>query len=458
MRDSMVIVLVVGLVGLGSACQLWPNSPDDEEPEPAPEPEFGEESELVDWTAPIDVAVGNAFRGPWRMNESQFHYVDDPGVSIGEGGHIDVTWVDNEDQNAFYQRFDADGQPVLDEPTNISNSPDIFSWLPVVASSAADPDTVYVLWQEIIFSGGSHGGEILFARSTDGGESFDEPVNLSETIAGAGKGRLTADRWNNGSLDLVVGPGEQLYVAWTEYEGALRFRRSTDGGETFDDPVHVAGDDEEPMRAPSLAVTDDGTLYLAWTVGERAAIDIQLARSTDGGETFELFDPPAPTEGHSDAPAVAVDGQTVHLVFGDSPEGPFDRYRILYARSTDEGETFESPREISGLNVEPTEAANFPSIAVDEQGRVFATWEYYPNFRQRPMGLGFAVSEDGGEDFESASLVSATADPALGMNGGLQGRLMNKIDANDGTVAVVNSRFLDGEESRVRLIRGEVTR
>src|ERR671939_82717 len=85
------------------------------------------------------------------------------------------------------------------EPVNVSRSPHTFSWLPRIAVSSADPRRVLVLWQEIIFSGGSHGGDILLARSEDGGRSFAPPLNLSNSRAGDGKGRLTRERWHNRS-------------------------------------------------------------------------------------------------------------------------------------------------------------------------------------------------------------------------------------------------------------------
>jgi hypothetical protein len=109
----------------------------------------------------------------------------------------------------------------------------------VIASS--DASHVYVLWQEIVFSGGTHGGEIFFARSTNGGKTFSDAINLSNTIAGDGKGRITSRYWHNGSLDLAMGPQGDLYAAWTEYEGNLWFSRSTDQGDSFSDPLRIAG-------------------------------------------------------------------------------------------------------------------------------------------------------------------------------------------------------------------------
>lgn len=184
----------------------------------------------VTWDKKIEVASGGAFRGPWRMNESEFDYVDDPTVAISRNGVVGVAWADQARKDIFFQIYEPGGNPRFSEPVNVSRSPQIFSWLPRIVIASGDASVVHILWQEIVFSGGSHGGEIYFARSTDGGRTFSDPLNLSNTPAGDGKGRLTRDLWHNGSLDLVMGPEGNLYAAWTEYEGSLWFSRSTDGG------------------------------------------------------------------------------------------------------------------------------------------------------------------------------------------------------------------------------------
>jgi hypothetical protein len=90
-------------------------------------------------------------------------------------------------------------------------------------------------------------------RSIDGGKSFSEPLNLSNSMAGDGKGRLTRERWDNGSLDLAMGPEGNLYAAWTDYEGRLWSSRSSDQA-SFSKPLLIAGGGAEPARGPSLAV------------------------------------------------------------------------------------------------------------------------------------------------------------------------------------------------------------
>lgn len=403
------------------------------------------------------MASGDGYVGPWRMNRSRFHYVDDPAVDIGRDGRMGVVWVDNRRQNVFFQAFGAGGERLVDAPVNVSASAGTFSWLPVVVMSGNGRE-VFVLWQEIVFSGGSHGGEAFFSRSTDGGRSFSEPLNLSGSLAGDGKGRLTREYWHNGSLDLARGPDGTLYAAWTEYEGALWLRRSTDGGASFDEALRVAGGEASPARGPDLGVGPDGTVYLTWAVGEDPGADIQLAVSNDGGRSFSGPRAVAPGDGHADAPGVAVDGEgAVHLVYAESPAGMFRQYHVRYVRLGPRGRVTLATKRIAGPGMNEVQSTHFPSLAARGSDQVLVVWERFPAGERRPRGLGFTMSTDRGKTFTAPSIVPGTGDPALGSNGGLQGLLMHKIAVNDaGHVAVVNSRFDRGEASRVRLIRGRL--
>jgi hypothetical protein len=414
-------------------------------------------TEIV-WGDRIEVASGEAYRGPWRMNESNFHYVDDPSVAIDNQGSVGVVWADQARQDIFFQLFEADGRQRFAEPVNVSRSPDIFSWLPRVVLVPDDPKQVHVLWQEIVFSGGTHGGEIFFVSSNDGGQTFGDPLNLSNTPAGAGKGRYTREFWQNGSFDLVRSPKGDLLAAWTEYEGALWFSRSTDRGRSFTDPLRIAGGEGElPAHGPSLAVYDE-TVHLAWAVGEKSAADIRYARSDDGGRTFGMPEILFPSDGHSDAPKLAVDVEgTVHLVYSESPAGPMQQYDIMATRLPEGGKGFEEPREISGPHPGEFKSANFPSLDVDGEGRVYVLWELFPEAQIRPRGVGLTFSDDRGNTFVPPLVVPGSIDPELGINGGQQGLLMRKLAVNQaGKIAIVHSTFNPDVSSHVWLIRGVV--
>lgn len=411
--------------------------------------QVGTHHPAIAWQDPIELAAGPAVRGPWRMNESDFRWVDDPTVDIMNRGEIHVAWVDQAQKDVFFQRYDHDGRSRLATPTNVSRSAATFSWLPRVV--VPDRDRVYALWQEIIFSGGMHGGEILFARSSDGGQTFSEPLNLSNTKAGDGKGRLDQKTWDNGSLDLAAGPTGEVYVAWTEYEGALRLRRSVDGGETFSEPIHVGGSATGPARAPSIAVAGT-TVHVAWALGEDPGADIQIATSTDGARSFGSPRRVGSSEGHSDAPRIAVDpAGTLHLVFAEAPDGR--NFHVRYTRLRAGSAEFEPPRRISSGEM----GESSPTLSIDAKGRIYVLWERYEGKVDRPRLLAFTYSRDGGEHFAVPATVPRIAGADLGTNGSQQGKLGDKLAVDaDGKIAVVNSTFKADRESHVWLLRGRV--
>lgn len=433
----------------------------------AAEDAAGGEGPAVGWTRTVTVDSGPGRIGPWRMNRSDWRYVDDPTVALDGRGRAAVAWVDQERKDVLFQRFTGDATPTPGEPANVSRSPGIFSWLPRVAVSPDDPDRIYLLWQEIVFSGGTHGGEAFFARSTDGGRSFGEPLNLSETRAGAGKGRLTPDLWHNGSLDLALGPGGTIYAAWTVYEGGLFVARSTDRGESFSEPVRVtSGGGAEPARGPSLAVGSGGAVHLAWGVGGDPAPDLRYAVSRDTGRSFSQPRAVVPGPGHADAPKLAAgDDGVLHLAWSLAPEGGDAPWRVRYARAPAQGPPgaapeFGDPVPVSGRPEGGVPAARFPHLALDAGGDPWVLWERYPGGRSRwPRGLAVASSSDGGRSFSSPALVEGTDDPAFTMNGSLQGMLMRKLAVGpSGSIGVVNSAFEPGEASRVRLYLGRTSR
>jgi hypothetical protein len=415
----------------------------------------------VMWAESIEIASGGGQRGPWQQNDSDYDFVDDPTVALSADGVTAVAWVDQRQKDIFFQIYGRDGKPQFKQPVNVSRSPKVFSWLPRLVVSPANSHDVFVLWQEIVFSGGSHGGEIFFARSGDGGATFNSPLNLSNSINGDGKGRISKDIWYNGSLDLAMGAEDTLYAAWTEYDGPLWFSRSIDRGETFSKPVCITGKgDAKPARAPALAAGSDNAVYLAWTVGEENGADIRFARSTDDGRTFGQPVIVAQTKQYSDAPKIAVDKRGIlHVVYSESLGGPFDRYHVRHARLRDGGRTFEPAREISKPNPRGIESAAFPALSLDANGNIYVLWELYPNWRKQPRGLGIVLSRDRGDTFTEPAIVPDSIDPAGGSNGSSQGLLMRKLAVNGaGQLAVVNSSLKYGEKSRVWMLRGELTK
>ncbi len=409
------------------------------------------------WHGVTEIAAGHGLKGPWRQNESRYDYVDDPAITVDNQGRMYVAWVDQRRKDVLFQRFEPGGRASKGEPVNVSRTPATLSWLPRIAVTPSG--RVLLLWQEIIFSGGSHGGDMLFARSTDGGRTFSAPLNLSHSVGGDGKGRITHDVWHNGSFDIVTDGDAAVYVAWTEYDGPLWLARSFDGGKSFAPAKRIAAGDK-PARGPTLALGTDGVIHLAWTHGDDDRADIQYASSSDRGATFSAPRVLAPSEGYSDAPKLAVDSSgTLHLVYAESDGGPFGHYyQVRYTRSRDGGRSFEAARAMSRSTSEQP-GAGYPSLDVDDGGTVYVLWERYPDRWGGPRGLVVVVSRDGGGRFSAPMLVPGSIDATGGINGSQQGRLMRKLAVNDaGVIAIVNSALKQNEHSRVWLIRGAMVR
>lgn len=158
------------------------------------------------------------------------------------------------------------------------------------------------------------------------------------------------------NLSIAAG-GDTVGVAWNDYDDVAAVEApfvvtSTDGGETFGEPVAV--DPTDPYVAyPQLAVTSSGVMYAGVTLYEENEGDGRagLYRSTDQGRTFELV------ADLDDAPRVAFtavgttiaaspDGDVVVMAWS-SPGTDEVPGALVAVLSTDGGETFGEPVELA---------------------------------------------------------------------------------------------------------------
>lgn len=118
------------------------------------------------------------------------------------------------------------------------------------------------------------GGRVMVSRSDDSGRTFSTSVAVNrqpEKVGGEGELRPK----------IAFGKHSEIYVTWTQaldkpYAGHIKFSRSLDGGKSFSAPV-VVNHNRDPIthRFDSLAVADDGTIYVAW-IDKR---DLQAAKA-----------------------------------------------------------------------------------------------------------------------------------------------------------------------------------
>ena len=128
-----------------------------------------------------------------------------------------MAWNDNtgtgEDTAIYYRRSVDGGGSRLVVSFNLSNNAGS-SLSPAIAVSG---NHVYVVWDDNTETG--EASEILYRRSVDGGATFGNTINLSNTAG------------FSGNSDIAVS-GNNVYVVWND-NAEILYRRSVDGGATF---------------------------------------------------------------------------------------------------------------------------------------------------------------------------------------------------------------------------------
>jgi len=101
LAGALLLAVLAGTLGvLGGAAFL-----------PSPS---GEEIPMVTWGDMVEVDQGEAYQGPWRMNRSDFRYVDAPSVDLSDDGRMAVVWVDQARKDVLFQLHRRDGEPTTE--------------------------------------------------------------------------------------------------------------------------------------------------------------------------------------------------------------------------------------------------------------------------------------------------------------------------------------------------------
>jgi hypothetical protein len=281
------------------------------------------------------------------------------------------------------------------------------------AQVAAGPDgSVYVVWHNETPIAGRRfpASDLRFARSDDGGRTFEPAITVNDDAGGPPTSHTFQD--------LLVTETGTVVVSWidsrarearaeetgagSEHTGAghratpegtgagasaapdpgpsrrgpeIRVARSLDRGRTFSAST-VVSVDACPCCRTAMATGPDGAIYLAWRhIFDGNVRDIVVSRSDDGGASFG-----APRKVHDDGwvfdgcphagPSLTVTpGGELHVAWYTGEEG---NAGLFHAASADRGETFGPPNRIlTGDWVPPSTAR----LSATPDGAVWLAWE-----------------------------------------------------------------------------------
>ena len=210
----------------------------------------------------------------------------------------------------------------ITEGINLSKTPgnDLINQPSTHPDIAVSHNNIYVVWLEYDRSNNVDKKELYFTRSTDGGATFGDIINLSGDTG----------VFDSRESHKVVESENNVYVLWRDdTEGRNVFLRSSiDGGDSFGNIINITGEASEEDMSIS-----NGNLYVAWG-GNKSYINndfgkIYFTRSTDHGATFENATI-IKSNTTSDNLGVASWGSNVYIIWKASAFGD-----IYFTRSTD---------------------------------------------------------------------------------------------------------------------------
>lgn len=184
-------------------------------------------------------------------------------------------------------------------------------------SITAESGNVFIVW----VGGPNLGANIHFAKSTNGGASFDPNVNITDS-----SGIITSvDRC------VAVDSSGNIYAVWSN--GDVYIRKSIDCGLSFLPEVKV--NDNENASNPSIAVDNNDNVYVAWREFRNDKLDIYFDKSYDSGESFGIDIKVNDAWGvitYKSRPSIGVDkNEEVYVVWQDNRNEGVDGGDIYFS-------------------------------------------------------------------------------------------------------------------------------
>jgi hypothetical protein len=310
------------------------------------------------------------------------------------------------------------------------------TWTDFNALSSDDSGDPSLVWRKLdgkFYYASLRNGGLGLYRSDDDCQSF---VFVSQIATGNDDKEIMAVD-NNVSSPFYG----RLYVTWTDFgqSGRIFGTFSSNAGATWSSQVALSVNTSVQGSWPVVAA--NGDIFVAWIAWLGAGfpdgnLEVQVARSTDGGASYTLVTPPMtnkvnPREATSTSvcgrpalrgnirylpsPQIAIDGSgTLHAVYTYDPDAvnSGDVVNVYYRRSLDNGATWQTEIKV---NDDATTTDQYqPSMSVGE-GNVVTIGYYSRQNDANNLLLDYysRTSYDAGASFAPSVRLSDVSSPVV---------------------------------------------
>jgi hypothetical protein len=249
---------------------------------------------------------------------NKYYSGNSPSLAVDENGRIYIFWVDERETvpgiespvHDIYWVFSEDGGNTFSTDTKVDIP---LRWL-------QSPDVVVhggVIYLMFFSFDGSFVNYLT--KSTDSGETYSFPIRIDPTN-------------NNTQYHPVMEIDEHgtIYTAWNTSDRRIAFSKSTDGGETFDPSMFLsdeifAGDE----TIPDISVGLDGIIHVTWSTRILGLYTMLYSFSENAGVSFQTIGRtymPVETYGvYSSSVTVDANGRP-HLIWAEYQDGIYGVY------------------------------------------------------------------------------------------------------------------------------------
>jgi hypothetical protein len=216
---------------------------------------------------------------------------------------------------------------------------------PRASMAVSGNNNIYLTW----WDNKTGNNEVYFSGSSDGGKSFDKPINLSNAKGGSADSQIAAS-------------GNNVYVTWWDNKTGtwqVFSRASNDNGKTFGDSVILKSIGNSPVKTlkapPSNTISVDTIVaaasgsnnsnnneYVVWWDNTTGNSEISFAKSSDGGKTFgnpiNISNSP---DARSLGARMVAQVNNVYIAWMDIKSD--GQKQVMFRASNDNGQTFGNP-------------------------------------------------------------------------------------------------------------------
>jgi Neuraminidase (sialidase) len=286
------------------------------------------------------------------------------------------------------------------------------------------------IWQQDRWNGpGAHG--LMTGVSRDGGQTWTRNFAIFSRCSG-GNPMNGADYDRASDPWITISPNGTIYESGLPFDSnsldeAVVVNRSTDGGDTWSNPITLMFDNGGTVSLDKDSITadshDSSFVYAAWdrcvfTDASQSVIVVcptWFSRTTDGGASWEpariIYNPPN---------GLATIGSEIVVLPNETLVDMFQQYDNTSAsyftiRSTDKGASWSQPTlidaalDIGITDVKTGEAVRggVANIAVDPvTGTLYFVWQDARFSGKLRDGIAFSTSTDGGLSWSPAVQVN----------------------------------------------------